>query len=199
MELREFTDPQLMLMYSHGCEEAFDQLFHRHRKRLYRYLHRMTGDSHEAEEVLQETFVRVARSANTYEATAKFTTWLFRIATNRCLSHLKRRGRFKLLRFPADLSEPEELNPFQQVRDREITEAFKLAVAELESPLRPAFVLRELEGFSYAEGANILNVPVGTMKTHVHRAWKILRLKLSHQLSETECRFTPCLAKKGQR
>ena len=182
MELREFTDPQLMLMYSHGCEGAFDELFHRHRERLYRYLHRMTGDSHEAEEVLQEAFVRVARSADTYEPTAKFTTWLFRIATNRCLSHMKRRGRFKLLRFPKDMSEPEERNPYQKARDREVEEAFKKAVATLDTPLRSAYVLRELEDFSYAEAAKILALPVGTVKTHVRRARMAMRQKLSKEL-----------------
>ena len=173
-------------MYSHGCENAFGELFNRHRERLYRFLHRMTGDTHEAEEVLQETFVRVARSAETYEPTAKFTTWLFRIATNRALSHLKRRGRFKLLRFPADFSEPEELNPFQQARDREVTEAFVKAVATLENSLRSAFVLRELEDFSYAEAANILDLPLGTVKTHVRRARMAMRKKMSKQLRSVQ-------------
>ena len=171
-----------MLMYSHGRESAFDELFHRHRERLYGYLHRMTGDSHEAEEVLQEAFVRVARSADTYDPTAKFTTWLFRIATNRCLSHMKRRGRFKLLRFPADMSEPEERNPYQLARDREVEEVFKKAVATLDTPLRSAFVLRELEDFSYAEAAKILALPLGTVKTHVRRARMAMRQKLSKEL-----------------
>jgi RNA polymerase sigma-70 factor (ECF subfamily) len=198
VELSTFTDAQLVLLYGHGCEPAFDELFGRHHRRLHRFLVRMTGDVGEAEDVLQETFVRVARAASKYEPTAAFTTWLFKIAVNRCSSYLKQRGRCKLLRFPGDAGrrteaagsarsamepvEPESRTPFEQVRGRELQEAFLRAVASLDEPLRAAFVLHEFEGFAGAEAAAILDVPLGTLKTHVHRARLALRRKLAGQL-----------------
>lgn len=218
MELSTFTDAQLVLLYGHGCEPAFDELFERHHRKLLRFLVRMTGDVGEAEDVLQETFVRVARAASRYEPAAAFTAWLYRIAVNRCSSYLKRRGRFKLLRFPAagadsgvsrgndrggrlpeDASdwqargivlgggiaepvEPESRAPFEQVLGRELREAFLRAVASLDEPLRMAFVLCEFEGFPCADAAAILDVPTGTVKTHVHRARLALRRKLAGHL-----------------
>jgi len=175
-------------MYSHGCEEAFDELFLRHCKGLYRYLKRMTDDVGEAEDMLQETFVRVARNAKSYEPAASFKAWLYRIATNRCLSHLKGRGRLKLLAFPGEVSDEVATDkPFQQARDMEVTEAFKEAVVELSAPLRAAVVLRDLEQYTYPEAAAILDIPVGTVKTHVHRGRKILRQKLARHLREDVC------------
>jgi RNA polymerase sigma-70 factor (ECF subfamily) len=188
VELSTFTDAQLVLLYGHGCEPAFDELFGRHHRRLHRFLVRMTADAGEAEDLLQETFVRVARAASKYEPTAAFTTWLFRIAVNRCSSYLKRRGRFKLLRLPALASageplEPECRAPYEQVRGRELQAAFVRAVATLDEPLRAAFVLCELEGFAGADAASILDLPLGTVKTHVHRARLALRRRLAGHLT----------------
>ena len=77
--------------------------------------------------------------------------------------------------------------PFQQARDMEVTEAFKDAVVELSAPLRAAVVLRDLEQYTYPEAASILDIPVGTVKTHVHRGRKILRQKLARHLGEDVC------------
>ncbi len=218
MELSTFTDAQLVLLYGHGCEPAFDELFERHHQKLLRFLVRMTGDVGEAEDLLQESFVRVARAASKYEPSAAFTTWLYRIAVNRCSSYLKRRGRFKLLRLPfagagpgilrghdrgepcaevgserhagsivlgrgsAEPVEPESSAPFEQILGRELRESFLRAVASLDEPLRKAFVLCEFEGFPCADAAAILDVPTGTVKTHVHRARLALRRKLAGHL-----------------
>ena len=183
MDYSDFTDCQLMVMYSHGLEEAFDKLFLRHCKGLYKYLNRMLGDKNEAEDILQETFIRVAQNAGKYESTDAFKAWLYRIATNRCLSHLKKRGRLKLLPFPRDLPE-ESSEPFQQARDREVNEAFKKAIVDLDPLLRAAVVLRELEHYTYPEAAAILDIPVGTVKTNVHRGKIILRKKLARHFRE---------------
>jgi RNA polymerase sigma-70 factor (ECF subfamily) len=177
-------------MYSHGCEKAFDEIFLRHCKGLYRYLNRLVQDRNEAEDILQETFVRVAQNAEKYESTDSFKAWLFRIATNRCLSHLKKRGRLRLLPIPVNFEEQNVetfqsvAGTFQQVFDLELTGAFKKAVVELDPLLRSAVVLRELELYTYPEVAAILDIPIGTVKTNVHRGKKILQRKLARHFRE---------------
>lgn len=193
MELGEFTDGQLLLMYAHGNEGAFSELFERHHASLHRFLLRMTNNVQDAEEVLQETFVRVARAAIRYEPTAAFTTWLFRIASNRCLSHLGRRKNFTLLRFPLQEAASTAAAPFEQVRERELEEAHRGAVARLPLALRSAYVLREFEHFTYEEAATILNVPVGTVKTHVHRARMKLRQRLTSLLKPKNTVSSPAM------
>lgn len=178
MDLGAFTDDQLMLLFQHGREEAFEELFARYHQKLFRYLARMTGGDTEAEDVLQDVFVRVARSAANYTPQSHFSTWLYRIATNRCLTFLKGRTKLRLLRLAPDAAEDAGGRPFERAREYELRTAFHSQVATLPERIRSAFVLRELQGLSYEAAAKVLDVPVGTVKTHVHRA----RLKLRQAL-----------------
>jgi len=170
-------------MYAHGCESAFDEIFFRHHKSLLTFLIQMVRDKEKARELLQDTFVRVARSAAAYEPKAKFSTWLFRIATNLCLTFLKREsGRFKLLQFPVGYIDETQKTPFDEVRDNEIQASFVKAVSELKIDLRVAFVLHEVHQFTYVKAASILKVPEGTVKIRVHRARKELQRRLVKEL-----------------
>ncbi len=179
MKLNEFTDHQLIVMYVHGCETAFDEIFSRHYESLFNYLIKMVSDKERAREILQDSFVRVARSAATYEPKAKFSTWLFKIATNLCLTFLKKEsGRFQLLQFPVDYSDRLQKTPFDAVRDLEINITLEKAISGLNINLRSPFVLHELNEFTYAKVALILDIPEGTVKIRVHRARKKLQQKL---------------------
>ena len=178
-DLTDFTDCQLMVLFSHGNGRAFDEIFHRHCKNLFRYLQRMTNNHSEAEDVLQETFVRVAKGASSYTPENTFKSWLYRIATNRCLSHIKKRSHLRLVPVPLDTLHSSESGPFTVVSDTEVLDAFKAAVFALPPNVRAAVVLTELEGNTNQQTADILDIPLGTVKTHLSRGRAILRKKLA--------------------
>lgn len=183
MELGEFSDNQLMLLYAHGRREAFDVLFHRHAALVHRLAVRMVGGAADAEEVLQEVFLRLARAAETWQPRAQLTTWLYRVAVNRCLTHRERRGRGRVVLLPGlEVAAPGDDHPYQAARDRELAGRVRARVAELPDALCAAFTLCALEGRSTAEAAEILEVPAGTVKTHVHRARLLLRRRLAREL-----------------
>ena len=189
--LRERADEDLMLDHAGGSEEAFAELLRRHQRGVLNYVFRMVNNRHVAEEITQEVFLALVRNAARYQPTAKFTTYLYAIASNLVSKEwLRRRRRPKLfslsscLRFGADDGRPQ--NPLEHVSDKracvasrsqrtEITEAVNEALKELPEHQREAFVLRRFQQLSYDEIAAVTGSPVGTVKSRVVRAEKALR------------------------
>lgn len=192
LPLRERGDEALMLEHGRGSEAAFEELVRRHQRGVLNYLYRMVQNRHIAEELTQEVFIALVRNAERYEPTAKFTTYLYRIASNVAAkewSRSKRRLR------PFSLSTPwgkkkdpwDEMKPLEaQIEDEsacvlaafqrgEISEAVNTALKELPDHQREAFVLRRFKDMSYEEIAAVTNTPVGTAKSRVVRAERALR------------------------
>lgn len=187
MDLGDFSDNQLVLLFAHGTREAFDELFRRHRQRVYRVAKRLVGERADAEEVLQEVFLRLARSAATWEPRAKLTTWLYRVTVNRSLTHRERTRRANLVLLPGLETVPSvQEGPMQRALERDLAERLRSRVAELAPPLASAFTLCVLEERPYQEAAEILERPVGTVKTHVHRARLLLRRRLDAEIRSLE-------------
>lgn len=183
MELSEFSDNQLVLLFRNGRRDAFAELFRRHRGMVHRIARRMVGAGPDAEEVLQDAFLRVARAASSYEAKARFSTWLYRIVVNRCLSFRARSGRGRLVALPERCPPDPAPGPYERARAGELKASLRREVAGLPDPLCAAFTVVVLEERPYAEAAEILEVPVGTVKTHVHRARLLLRRRLARELA----------------
>lgn len=172
-----------MLLYRHGNEAAFEELYHRRVHGLLAYLHRLTGDRHVAEELLQDSFVRAARAAGSWEPQAQVSTWLYRIASNRFRSW-RRKRRQVLLPFPSEIRDPGK-GPFDETAERDLQRELHRHLATLPANLATAFTLTQLEGLAYAEAAEVLELPEGTVKTHVHRARERLRLRLTRSFAGT--------------
>ena len=184
MELKLFSDAQLMTLFAHGREDAFRLLYDRNRERVHRLALRMTGRAQDAEEIVQETFLRVARAAPRYEAQAAFTTWLHRVALNVCLTWLKRAEGNVVPLFAADAAPVAAgATPHAALEAREGAALLQEELLSLSAPLRSAFVLRICEGLPYAEVAAILEIPEATARTHVHRARSALRHRMRRALS----------------
>jgi RNA polymerase sigma-70 factor (ECF subfamily) len=189
VDLSEFTDNQLMLLFAHGTRAAFDALYHRHKQRVFRLAVRMVGERADAEEILQEVFLRLARSAENWEPRAKLTTWIYRVTVNRCLTHRERQGKANLILLPGLETVPAVARgPYEEVRERELVRHIRERVAELSGPLAAAFTLCAMEGLSYPEAAEVLERPVGTVKTHVHRARLLLRRRLEKEFDRESVR-----------
>jgi RNA polymerase sigma-70 factor (ECF subfamily) len=175
-------DVRLMLAVRAGDGEAFDALFRRWSAPLLRYLNRMVRDVAAAEELVQEVFLRVHRSRERYSPDARFSTWLYRIATNLALNEL-RCPRHRALHQSADAegAEPirdEGVAPDEVAHARQLGERVEAELEQLPEKQRAALWLAAVEGLSYAEVAEALDVSEKAVKALVHRARTTLAARL---------------------
>ena len=183
-------DDDLIRMYRDGDAEAFDTLFDRHYASVYNFARMMLGNSGGPEDVLQEVFLAVARSAKEYAPRGRFRPWLMRIVRNRCLNRLEslRVRRQTLGEGPLHAAEPPsaEPHPDQQAEADEQEAIVRAAIAELPERQREAIALYAFEQMKYREIAEILEMPTNTVKTLIHRARASLARTLDHPQRERE-------------
>jgi RNA polymerase sigma-70 factor (ECF subfamily) len=181
------TDEALMLAYRGGEGAAFEALYARWRGPLYRYFLRQCGHAGQADELFQDVFMRVIRAAANYEPSAKFATWLFRIAHNRLVDHWRKLGREPVDPLAAiedgddcafDPPGPEDAAPERQAERRELGEALMAALNELPEVQREAFLLAEEGGLTLEEIASVAGVGRETIKSRLRYATAKLRHKL---------------------
>lgn len=174
------SDEALVAAYVSGDQAAFDRLVERHERRVYGICYRYFGNAADAEDALQDTFVALLRRADTYRATAAFSTWLYRVAMNACndLSR-KRRRRPQTVPLraaqdgnPGADSEPRTDDPAveEMLANRELGMDLLAALRQLEAAQREAVVLHDVYGVAYDEIAQRSGVAVGTVKSRIHRA-----------------------------
>lgn len=186
------NDAQLMLRVKAGDGASFELLLEKYRASVISYLYRMVQSQSVAEELAQEVFFRVYRSRSTYEPTAKFTTWLFRIATHLALNslrdHRSERGQQSL---DEKTSESPRIQVMDHRRNREqemVAEArleeVRRAVAELPEKQRAAVLMHKYQEMDYAQIAGVLGCSTSAVKSLLFRAYEALRLRLQH-LAET--------------
>jgi RNA polymerase sigma-70 factor, ECF subfamily len=181
-------DTRLMLGVKHGEGMCMDQLLQRHRGPVIQYLYRMVRNRAIAEELAQNVFLRIYRSRTTYEPTAKFTSWLFRIATHVALNWLRdRRHENNQLSLSAGLERDSE----RQIPDKRPTvdqlmiyevklEEVRQAIAELPDRQRAAVIMHKYEELEYTQIAHALNCSPQTVKSLLFRAYNSLRIRLAH-------------------
>ena len=187
------SDVQLMLDVKAGDDDSFDLLLKKYRTPLVNFLYRMVRDVPTAEDLAQEVFLRVYRARKKYSPSAKFTTWLFRIATNLALNSLRdnRRRQMEIsLDATADEDEsPREL-PAREMRTDERmvenvrTEFIRRAVASLPEKQRVAVLLHKYEEMDYGEIAKILDCSESALKSLLFRAYETLRVRLAPLVSQ---------------
>jgi RNA polymerase sigma-70 factor (ECF subfamily) len=176
-------DVRLMLAFREGEAAAFDELFRRWSGPLLRYLERMVRDLSIAEELVQEAFLRVHRARDRYSPDARFSTWLYRIATNLALNEL-RRPRRRAAHRSTDADDAPELAAASPATDdvvdaRRRGAAVAGALGQLPEKQRAALCLAAVEGLSYAEVAMALDVTEKAVKSLVHRARSTLASRLA--------------------
>jgi RNA polymerase sigma-70 factor (ECF subfamily) len=188
-----------------GEEAAFRDLVRRYERPVFSLLYRMVRDRALAEDLAQETFIKVLNGIRSYNPQYKFSSWLFKIAHNAAIDHLRRRELETLSldgsphatggdarRTPALQLGDRGESPLHHVEARELGAAIEQAIARLRPEYRSCIVLRFVEGYSYEEIAEILDVPLGTVKTHIHRARNELRRYLEdHAEPRSAARETP--------
>lgn len=161
------TDADLVSRAQAGRLDAFEELVRRHRLGAYRVALRMLGDESDAEDATQDAFVQAWRKLDGFRADAAFSTWMYRIVTNRCLNMLRARRRTEPL--PIDREAPAS-RPDRIAEGRWQVEDLQRAIGRLTPEQRAPLVLRELEGLSYGEIATALELSIPAVKSRLHRA-----------------------------
>ncbi len=173
------SDLELMLALKAGDRAAFEALYRRYRERLYAFLVRHTGDPATAQDLFQETFLRVFRDRARYEPRATFATWLFTIARNLFLDSLKKPAAKPVQSEAAIQVVPDPApDALQGLERRETDVALLHALASLPEDDRAILLLSRFEGLSYPEIAEILGTTEGAVKVRGHRALQTLRRTL---------------------
>jgi RNA polymerase sigma-70 factor, ECF subfamily len=179
--LRDSDDSAVVTAFLDGEERAFTELVERYQTRLLNFIYRTIGDRDRAEDLVQEVFIRVYRHLHRFDRSKKFSTWVYTIASNLAKNELRNRSRNPLVLFQTlrgaqdDEERPLQFEdttarPDDLFRKRHLRELVEDTVAKLPEHHRQVFVLRELEGKSYEEIAEITSCNLGTVKSRLNRA-----------------------------
>jgi RNA polymerase sigma-70 factor (ECF subfamily) len=180
-DLRTLDDTALVNGYLDGETRSFDALVERYQTRLLNFVYRIVGDRERAEDLVQEVFVRVYRHLGRFDRSKKFSTWIYTIASNLAKNELRNRSRNPLVLFtsmtkgwedeerPLEFEDPSS-RPDDLFRKRHVRELVESSVAQLPTHHREVFMLREIEGRSYEEIAEITHCNLGTVKSRLNRA-----------------------------
>ncbi len=195
------NDAELVALARKGIATAFHAIMERNNRRLFRVARGVLRDEAEAEDAVQEAYLRAFANLHGYEGAASLSTWLTRITLNEALGRLRRRRSMvdldsivesaagggapgaRVVPFP--LAQPATSDPEHVAAQTEIRRLLERAIDDLPEPFRVAFMLRFVEQMSIEETAACLGVPEDTIKTRVHRAKRRLRQALGHQLAST--------------
>lgn len=184
---KDHSDEELMLRVQDGDTDCFDVLVERYKVRLFNYLYRLTNNRDEAEEIAQEAFVKAYIHADKYKTIAKFSTWLYTIATNLVRNRIRSRSRAPQLislwtrgwndseeERVLDIEDPQR-TPDEAINDAELSSIINQAIAKIPARYRESFVLREINELSYEEIAAVTGLKLGTVRSRINRARNFFR------------------------
>ena len=196
-DLKAATDQEVVAAATAGEEAAYRELVRRYERPVFTLIYRMVRNRELAEDLSQETFIKVLNALASYRPEYKFSSWVFKIANNAAIDHLRRRelDTLSLEGSPhADTAEKIEATALQigekaesaldAVANKELGGEIEQAIARLRPEYRTCILLRHVDGRPYEEIAEILNLPLGTVKTYIHRARNELRIALAHLKEE---------------
>ncbi len=191
-----WSDEDLILGYqAEGDRRAFDELVHRYERELYSYLRHYLGDEQVAEDVFQQTFLQVHLKCDRFEPGRKFRPWLYTVAINQAIDMQRRNRRHRMVSLDkrlqagaedgsgslVDLLDSDTTGPGQLAEEAEQSEEIRRAVDDLPETTRQAVLLVYFQGMKYREAAEVMSIPVGTVKSRLHAAVA----KLNEVLSRT--------------
>lgn len=192
-DLAAKSDQDIVALARAGEEPAYRELIRRYERPIFSLLYRMVRDRELAEDLAQETFVKALNAIESYRPEYKFSSWIFKIANNAAIDHLRRRELDTLsLEGSPHAETPDAIeatalqigarqeSPLDAVEARELGGQIEAAIARLRPEYRSCILLRHVEGRAYEEIAEILSLPLGTVKTYIHRARNELRQALAH-------------------
>lgn len=196
LDYASLDDRELATHAARGHEPAFRELLVRYERPVFSLVYRMVRDRTLAEDLAQEAFIRAFNAIGTYKTSYKFSNWILKIANNHTIDHLRKR-RLETVSIDGsphattadEVSQSRVMiassdeTPAEYVEHRELGSQIEQAIAGLREEYRTVIVLRHVEGYAYDEIADIMELPLGTVKTYLHRARGELRTSLAHLAS----------------
>ena len=192
-DLVSLSDQEVVALARDGREAAYRELIRRYERPVFSLILRMVRDRQLAEDLTQETFIKALNAIGSYRPEFKFSSWIFKIANNAAIDHLRRREVDTLsLDGAPHATTPEDIEatalqigdkgetPLEELEARELGGAIERAIGRLRPEYRSCILLRHVEGLAYEEIAQLLDLPLGTVKTYIHRARHELRGMLTH-------------------
>ncbi|MEZ4455652.1 MAG: sigma-70 family RNA polymerase sigma factor [Gemmatimonadales bacterium] len=189
--LREKPDQEVVALAKEGFEEAYRELVRRYERPVFSLVFRMVRNREQAEDLSQETFIKVLNAIQSYRPEYKFSSWVFKIANNAAIDYLRKKELDTLSLEGSPHADTPELieatalqigergeNQLEEVENRELGGTIEVAIGHLRPEYRSCILLRHVEGRTYEEIAEILSLPLGTVKTYIHRARNELRILL---------------------
>jgi RNA polymerase sigma-70 factor (ECF subfamily) len=193
LSLTTLPDADVVALAKNGREDAFRELVRRYERPVFSLIFRMVRDRETAEDLAQETFIKVLNHIDRYRPEFKLSSWLFKIANNLTIDHLRKRTVDTIsiegsphastaAEIEATSIEVESRgeSALEEMESRELGSAIEAAIAKLRPEYKSCILLRHVEGRSYEEIAATLDLPLGTVKTYIHRARRELRDALEH-------------------
>lgn len=193
LDLIRSTDHELVAFARTGSEKAYRELLDRYQRPVFSVIYRMVRDRELAEDIAQETFVRVFNNIEKYNPKYKFSSWIFKIASNLAIDTMRKKkldtvslDGSRYARTDEEIASSrlalasEEEDPEELLLAKELGSEIEKAIGSLRIEYRTAIVLRHVEGRPYEEIAEIMDIPLGTVKTYIHRARSELRELLAH-------------------
>jgi RNA polymerase sigma-70 factor, ECF subfamily len=183
-DAQALTDEEVVERVRNGERALYELLMRRHNQRIYRAARAIVRDPAEAEDVMQDAYVRAYENLATFAGRATFATWLTKIAVHEALARVRRRGRFVDAEETMPTLASDGPDPEQRASERELGAALEAAIDTLPDGFRAVFVMRDVEGLSTAETADCLGINEETVKTRLHRARTALRARLLSRAQE---------------
>ena len=183
----KISDEELIRRFQAGDEAAFEEIVHRYSNRLMNFAYRFVFDMEEAEDIVQDTFLKVYQNRFAYKEIAKFSTWIYTITANLSKTILRKRRNRKMFSFSRlgpndkDMDFPSKERPaLSHIEENFNERTIQKAMLKLPEHFRTTIILRDIQELSYEEISNIINAPLGTVKSRINRA----RLRLQKELQE---------------
>ena len=193
MDYKKLTDQEVVALARQGREAAYRELIGRYQRPVFSLIYRLVRDREKSEDLSQETFIKVMNALDRYDPSYKFSSWIFKIAHNTALDLLRKKEpeTLSLDGSPhAETASEIEASTLTAVSTDETPEEFassrelgghiEVAIAKLRPEYRTAILLCHVEGYAYEEIAEVMSVPLGTVKTYIHRARNELKEHLAH-------------------
>tara|TARA_X000001036_G_scaffold438440_1_gene486274 strand:- start:1941 stop:2522 length:582 start_codon:yes stop_codon:yes gene_type:complete len=180
----KFSDKELMLKFQNGDELAYNELVNRYKNKLVNFIFRYFGSKDDAEDITQETFIKLYYKKDYYKPISEFSTWIYTIAANLAKTELRKRKRRKTTQLSEMGIEDKDFDiRYEDDTDLEINTEYNeseinKAIQSLDVTFRTAFILRDIQELSYEEISKITEVPLGTIKSRINRARIQLQSKL---------------------
>ena len=182
-----YSDEQLMLLFQGGNENAYIELVNRYKDKLINFIFNYLGDIESSEDVVQETMIKLYQKKHYYKEIAKFSTWLYTIAKNLANTELRKRKQRKttlLSQFSKDdkmYDLPSNDNEVgQEIQTEIVNKIIREAVNQLSEKFKTVITLRDIQQLSYEDISEIIDVPIGTVKSRINRARLQLQVELKH-------------------